>query len=171
MLGTYLAIHNGMRHTTKARDLHIIRRAAMHVVFTHCPLCGNVNDGNDFTLYSRKHSLPLTVTGERAETHYCHIDAYSRGGIWSEDNLFVGHSYCNKAQGDTDLDWYCDENDTLMTANEIRDKAIQAKTMADEMIQGTMFYPKIAKVAVEMIRSGKPHRTGKDWLEKLEKVA
>src|SRR4051812_30664312 len=122
----------------KARDIHIVRRAALHLLFPNCPLCGNANTGESFNMPSRKTGIDRLVTGEAAETHYCHIEAASKGGAWSDDNFFVGHALCNRMQSDSDLEWYCDNFNTSESAAIIREKALQAKKMADEMMAGTM---------------------------------
>lgn len=154
----------------KARDLHIIRRAALHFVFPTCYVCGIANDGREFTLTTKSGHV-RNMRGLDVQTDYCHLDARSNGGEWSESNLTVGHHYCNLAQREDSIEFFADSYQTVLTAGEIRTKANEAKQMADDMITGKIFYPAIAKIALDMIRAGKPHRTGKEWLNKLQAAA
>jgi len=152
----------------KARDLHIIRRAALHFMFAVCYVCGHENTGNTFELTSSNGQKTRFMSVSDAQIDYCHLDARSENGIWSEENLTVGHHYCNMLQRNDSIEYFCSDYPTVLKADEIRSRSHQARIMADDMLSGKMFYPTIAKIAADMILVGRPHRTGKEWMRKLK---
>jgi hypothetical protein len=154
----------------KARDLHIIRRAALHLVFPTCYVCGYALDGKSFDMYVAEKTMKVffrVMSDSDVQIDYCHLDARSKGGYWTEENLTVGHHYCNMAQRDDSIETFVKVYQTDLTPVEIRSRSRQAKIMADDMIAGKVFYPAIAKIAADMILAGKPHRTGAEWKRKL----
>ena len=159
-----------MANEFKVRNLHIIRRAALMFVFDTCPYCGHANDGVNFTL-DLGDGLSLDFDTTDSQIDFCHLDARSLNGSNTDENLTVGHHACNIAQGRRSIEVHCKLFRTVLTASEIRAKSLQAKQLADDMIEGRNFYTPIAKIAAKMIADGKPHRTGKEWMEKIQRAA
>ena len=151
----------------KARNLHIIRRAALLFVFPNCPYCGMPNEDKKPFELDLGDGVKESFDEKDAELNFCHLDARSADGSNSDDNLCIGHNACNLEQAKKSIEIHCKKFRTALNAAEIRALSAQAKQMSDDMIAGKLFYPAIAKIALDMIKAGKPHRTGADWLKKI----
>ena len=154
----------------KARDLHIIRRASLHYQFPTCYVCGHVNDGLPFELTAPNGEKHFMTTAD-SQIDYCHLDARSQGGLWSEENLTVGHHYCNLAQREDSIEFFASVYPTALTAQVIRERSKEAKRIGDDMINGSLLYPAVMLIAAKMLRDGKPARLGKEWKVKIENAA
>lgn len=151
----------------KARDIHIIRRASLWLAFENCPLCGELNSDNPF-IKKTQNGLTIEFDVTDAKVDMCHLDSRAKGGVNNDTNLFVGHHRCNVKMGRDSIEIHCDEFRTALSANEIRERVREANEKADAMIAGSVFYPAIAKKALDLINAGKPHRTGREWLDKIK---
>jgi hypothetical protein len=153
----------------KARDLHIIRRAALMIMFPDCPYCGMPNDDEKPFILDLGDGIVEHFDAADAKLNFCHLDARtSENGTNSDDNLCVGHNACNLEQAQKSIEVHCKKFRTAMSAHEIRTLAATAKQMSDDMLAGKLFYPNVAKKALELINAGKPHRTGADWMKKIQ---
>ena len=151
----------------KVRDIHIIRRAALWLMFQNCPLCGEPNSDMPFVkMTASGHAIEFSTAD--AKVDMCHLDSRGKGGVNSDTNLFVGHHRCNVKMGQDSIEIHADEYRTALTASEIRARVREANSQADAMLNGTAFFPAIAKKALDLINTGKPHRTGNDWMKKIQ---
>jgi hypothetical protein len=151
----------------KVRDIHIIRRAALWLAFENCPLCGERNSDTPFVKMTDS-GLAIEFDEMDAKVDMCHLDSRAKGGVNSDTNLFVGHHRCNVKMGRDSIDIHCEEYRTVLSANEIRERVREANAKADAMLSGSVFFPAIAKKALDLINTGKPHRTGTDWMKKIQ---
>ena len=146
----------------KSTDINIFRHAAVLVAFgatanteALCAACGHATN-EEFTFVSGQ--FAQTISGDMTECQLGHFTPESLGGKLI-DGCFPLHKICNQTNTVWNLDIFCNQWQTVLTADEIRTRFAESQCRAEQMINGTAWYSDIAIVANKLLDRLANYRT------------
>jgi hypothetical protein len=121
-----------------------------------CPICNN-EIGKPFTDTSANSSETVT-DNDLVSLDVAHIDARSKSGSMEVSNTFPAHKICNLTNTVWSLEYFCSKWTSKTSAATIKEKALEAQRMADDMILRGMVYPQAYRCAAAILRESKDYQ-------------